>query len=61
MIMALAHGGGSNLEERLDLVSKMLEEAVVLLRSTMAEVRQEAEGGTHDESGDQPGPDRRAR
>jgi hypothetical protein len=33
----------ASLEDRLDLVSKMLEEAVALLRSTMVEVREEVE------------------
>lgn len=53
--MAVAKSPSSNLEDRLALVSRMLEEAVALLRSTMTEVkrdgaarydRPEAGGGT---------------
>lgn len=42
--MSIANSGASNLEERLSLISKMLEEAVDLLRNTMSEVRDEADG-----------------
>lgn len=43
-MMAIANGGGSNIEDRLSLISNMLEEAVGLLRETMSEVRDEADG-----------------
>lgn len=42
--MAVANSGAGNLEERLSLISSMLEEAVDLLRNTMSEVRDEADG-----------------
>lgn len=34
-----------DLDERLSLISQMLEEAVTLLRATMTEVREEEDGG----------------
>jgi hypothetical protein len=57
VIMVIATGGAGNLEDRLSLVSQMLEEAVELLRSTMTEVREEARGEP-DGNGDDPRPDR---
>ncbi len=46
--MAVASTSG-NLEERLSLISQMLEEAVDLLRNTMSEVREEAKGEESDD------------
>lgn len=61
--MAIVTGGGGHLEDRLSLISQMLEEAVVLLRSTMSEVREEAKADAYDDRGEDgvPGPDRRPR
>jgi hypothetical protein len=50
--MVIPAAGGGPLEDRLALISKMLEEAVELLRSTMSEVRDEAEGEHRDRSGE---------
>lgn len=53
-------GNPGNLEDRLSLISQMLEEAVELLRSTMTEVREEAKGEIRGEANGQSGrPDRR--
>jgi hypothetical protein len=55
--MSVAESGKtSDLETRLGLISQMLEQAVELLRSTMTEVRQEANNAIDDS-----GPDRWAR
>jgi len=60
MIMAVTNGGVSNLEDRLSLISRMLEDAVEILRSTMSEVREEAKGEPRDGSGrPEDGPGRR--
>jgi hypothetical protein len=45
-------GDNGNLGDRLNLISQMLEEAVVLLRTTMSEVREEAKGD-QDDDGDE--------
>jgi hypothetical protein len=49
-MMAVAKSPSGNLEERLALISQMLEEAVCLLRNTMTEVKaQEDEGRSYDD------------
>lgn len=50
--MAIGSSGSANLENRLALISKMLEEAVALLRNTMDEVKQEENGGRGDDHPD---------
>jgi hypothetical protein len=52
--------GGSGLEDRLDLISKMLEEAIDMLRCTMSEVREEAKAD-HEQPSSRPGPDQWSR
>lgn len=53
--------GSGNLEDRLSLISQMLEEAVELLRNTMTEVREEARGEADDNHPGQRGPERWSR
>jgi hypothetical protein len=56
VIVPPAYGASGDLEDRLSVVSKMLEEAVELLRNTMDQVRKEAEGEPHGDTAD-PDPD----
>lgn len=54
-----ATGSGGALEDRLGLISQMLEEAVAMLRTTMAEVREEAGKADLDDERESRGEDHR--